>query len=99
MSIFAQEYQKLNKEQREAVDFIEGPVMVVAGPGTGKTKVLTLRIANILAKTDTAPENILALTFTDSASLEMRRRLSELIGGRAYQVRITTFHTFCNEII
>jgi DNA helicase-2/ATP-dependent DNA helicase PcrA len=59
---FKKEYGKLNPEQKMAVDTIEGPVMVVAGPGTGKTQVLTLRIANILLKTDIAPENILALT-------------------------------------
>jgi DNA helicase II / ATP-dependent DNA helicase PcrA len=96
---FDAEYKKLNPEQREAVDSIEGPVMVVAGPGTGKTQVLTLRIANILKKTDTSPENILALTFTDAAATNMRRRLAEIIGSRAYQVVISTFHSFCNDII
>jgi len=92
-------YKKLNSAQKEAVDTTEGPVMVVAGPGTGKTQVLTLRIANILQKTDTAPENILALTFTDAAGQNMRRRLTEIIGPLAYRVAIKTFHTFCNDII
>ncbi|MEN9561145.1 MAG: hypothetical protein RIQ56_418, partial [Candidatus Parcubacteria bacterium] len=64
---FQAEMKKLNAKQRVAVDAIEGPVMVVAGPGTGKTQVLTLRIANILEKADTRPEQILALTFTESA--------------------------------
>ncbi|MFA5095380.1 MAG: ATP-dependent DNA helicase [Candidatus Paceibacterota bacterium] len=97
--IFAEEYKKLNKAQKEAVDAIDGPVMVVAGPGTGKTTILTLRIANILKKTDTRPENILALTFTEAASINMRRKLSEIIGSRAYQVIISTFHSFAESII
>lgn len=92
-------YNKLNAEQREAVDATEGPIMVVAGPGTGKTQILTLRIANILRKTDTEPENILALTFTESAAASMKRRLSEIIGSPAYSVAINTFHGFCNDII
>ena len=97
--MFQKLYEKLNQEQKTAVDTIEGPVMVVAGPGTGKTQVLTLRIANILRKTDTEPENILALTFTESAAASMRRRLAEIIGSPAYSVAINTFHGFCNDII
>ena len=97
--MFSEFYEKLNKEQKESVDIIEGPVMVVAGPGTGKTQILTLRIANILAKTDTKPENILALTFTEAAGANMRKRLTEIIGASTYRVAINTFHGFCNEII
>lgn len=96
---FEELYQKLNLAQREAVDAVEGPVMVVAGPGTGKTQILTLRIANILRKTDTAPSSILALTFTESGVASMRRRLSEIIGSPAYSVVINTFHGFCNDVI
>lgn len=96
---FEDSYKKLNKAQLEAVDSIEGPVMVVAGPGTGKTQVLTLRIGNILKKTDTKPENILAITFTDAGVTAMRKRLADLIGTRAYQVNITTFHSFCQNVI
>jgi DNA helicase II / ATP-dependent DNA helicase PcrA len=96
---FKAEYAKLNPKQKEAVDTIEGPVMVIAGPGTGKTQVLTLRIANILLKTDIAPENILALTFTDAAASNMRKRLSSIIGVSAYRVPIETFHSFCNNVI
>jgi DNA helicase-2/ATP-dependent DNA helicase PcrA len=81
------------------VDAIEGPVMVIAGPGTGKTQILTLRIANILRKTDMEPDNVLALTFTESGVASMRRRLMELIGGPAYTVGINTFHGFCNDVI
>ena len=92
-------YKKLNTEQKKAVDTIEGPVMVIAGPGTGKTQILTLRIANILRLSDTAPESILALTFTESGAFSMRKRLVEIIGGAGYRVRIRTFHGFANEII
>ncbi len=96
---FAAELKKLNKAQRLAVETIEGPVMVVAGPGTGKTQVLTLRIANIIKKTDTSPESVLALTFTESAVAAMRKRLVEIMGHEAYRVSIKTIHGFCNEII
>jgi DNA helicase-2/ATP-dependent DNA helicase PcrA len=65
---FKQAYKELNPEQKKAVDTIDGPVMVIAGPGTGKTRTITLRIANILAKTDTSPSSILALTFTEAAA-------------------------------
>lgn len=96
---FTQAYKILNSQQKKAVDTIEGPVMVVAGPGTGKTQILTLRIANILTKTQVNPENILALTFTDSGVLAMRKRLVDIIGTPGYRVEIHTFHGFCNEII
>ncbi|MFZ2026617.1 MAG: ATP-dependent DNA helicase [Microgenomates group bacterium] len=99
MNSFAQAYKSLNSQQRNAVDAIEGPVMVIAGPGTGKTQILTLRIANILEKTQANPENILALTFTENAALEMKERLSGLIGPDAFRVQINTFHGFCNELI
>ncbi|MFA6407225.1 MAG: ATP-dependent DNA helicase [Candidatus Paceibacterota bacterium] len=96
---FEKRYAQLNAAQREAVDAVEGPVMVVAGPGTGKTQILTLRIANILKKTDTNPGNILALTFTEAGTATMRRRLVEIVGAPAYSVAISTFHAFCNGII
>jgi DNA helicase-2/ATP-dependent DNA helicase PcrA len=96
---FDTQYSRLNAEQKAAVDAIEGPVFVIAGPGTGKTQVLTLRIANILKTTDTPPESILALTFTDAASHEMRERLRRIIGSRAAKVRIHTFHGFAESVI
>jgi len=96
---FDKYYHQLNSAQRNAVDQIEGPVMVIAGPGTGKTQVLTLRIANILLKTQTNPENILALTFTETGVAAMRQRLVEIIGPTAYRVSIYTFHGFANSII
>src|SRR5882762_189137 len=90
--VFDELYNQLNPRQKEAVDSIEGPVMVIAGPGTGKTQILTLRIANILRLTDTNPDNILALTFTESAAYSMRKRLVDIIGSAAYRVNISTFH-------
>lgn len=96
---FKRNYKSLNPQQRKAVEEIEGPVMVIAGPGTGKTQVLTLRIANILLKTQVNPENILALTFSEAASFEMRNRLSKIIGTPAFRVEISTFHSFANNII
>ncbi|MDF1498038.1 MAG: ATP-dependent DNA helicase [Patescibacteria group bacterium] len=99
MSIFEERYKKLNKEQKEAVDYIDGPMLVVAGPGSGKTELLSLRVANILQKTDIFPNSILCLTFTESAATNMRNRLSDIIGQDAYRVAIHTFHSFGSEII
>ena len=96
---FSEAYASLNAAQKEAVDTIEGPVLVVAGPGTGKTQVLTLRIANILRQTDVQPENILALTFTESGAKAMRERLRRYIGELAYRVPIYTFHGFAGQLI
>ncbi len=96
---FQQAYSKLNPDQKLAVDTIEGPVMVVAGPGTGKTQILASRIANILQKTDTNPSSILALTFTESAAKNMQQRLIDLIGTTAYSVHIQTFHSFCDSVL
>lgn len=96
---FETRYKKLNAAQREAVDQIDGPLMVIAGPGTGKTELLSMRTANILKKTDTLPQNILCLTFTESGAEAMRKRLTEIIGADAYKVAIHTFHSFGSEII
>lgn len=96
---FDEAYKKLNKEQREAVDNIDGPVMVVAGPGTGKTQILTLRIGHILQKTDTTPDSILCLTFTNSGVLAMKERLEKYIGARGREVSVSTFHSFAIKLI
>ncbi len=96
---FTEEYQKLNDQQRKAVDTIEGPVMVIAGPGTGKTQILAARIGKILLDTDALPENILCLTYTDAGTIAMRKRLQQFIGADAYKVSINTFHAFCNDVI
>ncbi|HEX8390192.1 MAG TPA: UvrD-helicase domain-containing protein, partial [Candidatus Saccharimonadales bacterium] len=97
--MFKERYKALNDAQRQAVDTIEGPLMVIAGPGTGKTELLSLRVANILRVSDTAPQNILCLTFTESGATAMRERLAGLIGADAYRVAIHTFHSFGSEII
>ena len=89
----------LNPEQKLAVDTIDGPVLVIAGPGTGKTQILGARIGKILLETDTDPGNILCLTYTDAGAIAMRRRLLSFIGPEAYKVNIYTFHAFCNDII
>jgi DNA helicase-2/ATP-dependent DNA helicase PcrA len=96
---FNEAFTRLNVQQKQAVKAIEGPVLVLAGPGTGKTQVLTLRIAEILNSTQMNPYNILCLTFTQAAANEMRERLNKLIGVSAYDVTITTFHGFTNSII
>ena len=96
---FEESYAKLNPAQKKAVDTIDGPVMVVAGPGSGKTEILSLRVANILRQTDMSPGNILCLTFTDSAAVNMRKRLSALLGNSAYRVAIYTFHSFGTDVI
>jgi DNA helicase-2/ATP-dependent DNA helicase PcrA len=96
---FEKRYQQLNTAQKKAVDLIDGPVMVIAGPGTGKTELLSVRTANILKKTDTLPENILCLTFTESGAAAMRERLIGIIGKDAYKVAVHTFHGFGTEVI
>lgn len=96
---FTEQFKRLNSAQKEAVETIEGPVMVIAGPGTGKTTILTLRIANIMLRTDVPPEAILALTFTESGVKAMREKLVAIVGERGYRVRIHTFHSFANDII
>jgi len=99
MTTYDERYKNLNDEQRQAVDLVDGPLLVVAGPGTGKTELLSMRVANILKKTDTLPENILCLTFTESGATAMRSRLSDIIGPQAYKVAIQTFHSFGTEVI
>jgi DNA helicase-2/ATP-dependent DNA helicase PcrA len=96
---FKERYAQLNKKQKKAVDTIDGPLLVVAGPGSGKTEILSLRVGNILEQTQVRASNILCLTFTESATVNMRKRLSGLIGSEAYRVAIHTFHNFCVEII
>ena len=97
--VFGEKYKNLNKAQKEAVDTIDGPVMVVAGPGTGKTQILALRIANILQKTDIKADGILCLTFTNSGVDAMKERLNRYIGKSGEKVNIFTFHSFGMKII
>lgn len=90
---------QLNPEQLSAVNHIEGPVLVIAGPGTGKTQILAARIGKILTETDASAHEVLCLTYTDAGAVAMRRRLFDFIGPDAYRVNIYTFHAFCNEVI
>ncbi len=96
---FEEAYKKLNKNQKEAIDTIDGPVMVVAGPGSGKTQILSLRVSNILKKTDIPPHGILCLTFTEAGAINMLNRLKMMIGIEAYKINIFTFHAFGTNII
>ncbi|MEN9881543.1 MAG: hypothetical protein RLZZ308_726 [Candidatus Parcubacteria bacterium] len=97
--LFEERYKKLNSAQRKAVDTIEGPVMVIAGPGSGKTELLSLRVGNILRIGHVRASNILCLTFTETAARNMRERLEKLIGPDAFRVAIYTFHSFCTDVI
>ena len=83
----------LNKEQCRAVTHINGPMLVLAGAGSGKTKVLTNRIAYLI-ENGVSEDNILAITFTNKASKEMREREVKILGKLAYDIQISTFHSF-----
>ncbi|MBR6811541.1 ATP-dependent helicase [Candidatus Saccharibacteria bacterium] len=96
---FDKAYNHLNENQRAAVDHIDGPLLVIAGPGTGKTQLLSVRVANILKQTDANPENILCLTFTETGASNMRHRLADFIGPEAYKVQIQTYHAFGSYIL
>ncbi|KKW12688.1 MAG: UvrD/REP helicase [Parcubacteria group bacterium GW2011_GWA2_49_9] len=97
---FQEEYKKLNAKQKEAVDAIDDPVMVIAGPGTGKTRILVLRIAKILLSGNGTPASgILCLTFTEAGADEMKRRLREIIGVTAEEIHVHTYHGFAGSII
>ncbi len=96
---FENAYNHLNDAQRAAVDYIDGPLLVIAGPGTGKTQLLSVRVANILKQTDASPENILCLTFTETGASNMRHRLADFIGPEAYKVQIQTYHAFGSYLL
>jgi DNA helicase-2/ATP-dependent DNA helicase PcrA len=92
-------FLKLNDKQREAVMHIDGPVLVLAGPGTGKTEVLAVRIGQILKQQDVRASNILCLTYSNAAVQAMRKRLLHLIGPDAEKIAIYTYHSLCNKLI
>ena len=94
-----QAYPGLNEAQCAIVGHSNGPLLVIAGPGTGKTQLLSARIANILERTDTPAQNILALTFTENGAANMRDRLTKFIGQAAYDVTIGTYHAFGSRIV
>jgi len=99
MTKFERALEKLNDKQRNAVFSTEGPVMVLAGPGTGKTEILAVRIGNILKEMDVNPYNILCLTYSNAAVEAMRNRLTELIGETSEKISIYTFHSFCKKLL
>lgn len=91
--------QGLNKEQQQAVKHTDGPLLIMAGAGSGKTRVLTHRIAYLLGEKDVAPRNVLAITFTNKAAREMRGRVRQLVGAGSEQIWVSTFHSMCVRIL
>ncbi|MBR3386120.1 ATP-dependent helicase [Candidatus Saccharibacteria bacterium] len=89
----------LNSQQKKAVEYLDGPLLVLAGPGTGKTQLLSEKVAYILKTTDTNPNNILCLTFTETGARNMRERLKTIIGKDALKVNIGTYHAFGQELL
>ena len=89
----------LNPKQKEAVEYLDGPLLVLAGPGTGKTQLLSEKVAYILNNTDTSPSNILCVTFTDNGAKNMRERLKKIVGKDGLKVNVSTYHSFGSEIL
>jgi len=91
--------KSLNKEQREAVKHTEGPLLIMAGAGSGKTRVLTHRVAYLLSEKEVSPRSILAITFTNKAAREMKDRIEQLVGLESSNIWVSTFHSLCVRIL
>lgn len=92
-------YHALNQSQKEAVSHRHGPALIVAGPGSGKTRVITERIANLIQEDNVRPWNILAITFTNKAAKEMQNRVNQILGDESRGLAIGTFHSMCARIL
>ncbi|NQT95220.1 MAG: ATP-dependent helicase [Candidatus Omnitrophica bacterium] len=99
MDNFKKYYDNLNPDQKKAVDMVDGPVLILAGPGTGKTELLSVRAANIIKKKRALAENILILTYTNAAAKAMKERLVKILGTSGYDIETATFHSFANSIV
>ena len=99
MKDYSKLYDELNERQRKAVRDTEGVFLILAGPGTGKTQLLSVRAASIIEHKKANPENILILTYTNAAAKAMKERLAEGLGLKGYDVEVGTFHSFANKLI